>query len=186
MAYKIYIDQGHNPESPNAGAEGNGYREQDLTYAVGRELYDLFTADPDFEARLSRPDPDTSLGESNAESLRLRVEDANRWGADIFLSIHANASVFPEASGSEVLVYSGNSAAYPLAEDILKGLALQTGLPSRGVLIRPGLYVLRKTAMPAALVEMGFISNPDDARLMAQRPDLFARGIYDGTVAYFS
>jgi N-acetylmuramoyl-L-alanine amidase len=33
---------------------------------------------------------------------------------------------------------------------------------------------------------MGFISNPDDARLMAQRPELFARGIYDGTVAYFS
>ena len=114
------------------------------------------------------------------------MEDANRWGADIFLSIHANASVYPEVSGSEALVYSGNSSAYPLAEDILEGLALQTGLPSRGVLIRPGLYVLRKTAMPAVLVEMGFISNPSDARLMAQRPELFARGIYDGTVAYFS
>lgn len=183
MAYKIYIDQGHNPESPNAGAEGNGYREQDLTYAVGRELYGLFTANPDFEARLSRPDPDTSLGESNAESLRLRVEDANRWGADLFLSIHANASVFPEASGSEVLVYSTNSAAYPLAEDILEGLALQTGLPSRGVLIRPGLYVLRKTAMPAVLVEIGFISNPEEAALMNNNPELFARGIYNGIVA---
>ena len=38
MAIKIYIDQGHNPGSPNAGAEGNGYREQDITYRVGIEL----------------------------------------------------------------------------------------------------------------------------------------------------
>ena len=186
MAYKVYIDQGHNPESPNAGAEGNGYREQDLTYAVGRALYDLLTANPNFEARLSRPTEDTVLGTSNAESLRLRVEDANRWGADVFLSLHANASVLPEVSGSEALVYSQNSAAYSLAEDILRGLSAQTGLRDRGIFIRPGLYVLRKTAMPAVLVEMGFISNASDARLMADRPDLFAQGIYDGVVAYFS
>ena len=38
MATKIYIDQGHNPQNPNAGAEGNGYREQDLVYAVGIAL----------------------------------------------------------------------------------------------------------------------------------------------------
>ena len=38
MAIKIYIDQGHNPENPNAGAEGNGLREQDITYRVGEEL----------------------------------------------------------------------------------------------------------------------------------------------------
>ena len=186
MAIKVYIDQGHNPQSPNAGAEGNGYKEQDLTFAVGRELYDLLTANPDYEARLSRPTAETILGESNAESLRLRVEDANRWGADVFLSLHANASVDPSVSGSEALVYSTNSAAYPLAEDILRNLAIQTGLRNRGIFVRPGLYVLRKSTMPAVLVEMGFISNASDARLMAERPDLFARGIYDGLLAYYS
>ena len=38
MATKIYIDQGHNPENPNAGAEGNGLQEQNITYRIGQEL----------------------------------------------------------------------------------------------------------------------------------------------------
>ena len=57
MAIKIFIDQGHNPSGPNAGAEGNGLREQDVTYIVGRYLYDLLEDNPDFLARLSRPTP---------------------------------------------------------------------------------------------------------------------------------
>lgn len=45
MAIKIYIDQGHNPEGINAGAEGFGIREQDVTYQVGRFLYDILSED---------------------------------------------------------------------------------------------------------------------------------------------
>ena len=82
MAIKIYIDQGHNPVNPNAGAEGNGLREQDIVYAIGQELYALLESDPDFDARLSRPTPETQLGNSGASSLRARVEDANAWGAN--------------------------------------------------------------------------------------------------------
>ena len=186
MAIKIYIDQGHNPENPNAGAEGNGYREQDIVYRVGTELYDLLNNDPNYQARLSRPTPTTSLGSSNASSLRIRVEDANSWGADVFLSIHTNAAVSPAATGSEALVYSQSTSAYPLAEDILRELNATTGLTNRGVKLRPGLYVLRRTARPAVLVEIGFITNAGDANLMVNRPDLFARGIYRGLNAYFN
>ena len=50
--------------------------------------------------------------------------------------------------------------------------------------MRPGLYVLRKTAMPAILVELGFITNPGDASLMLNSPELFAEGIYQGIVDY--
>ena len=50
---------------------------------------------------------------------------------------------------------------------------------------RPGLYVLRKTNMPAVLVEMGYISNPAEAELMATEPDLMALGIYNGILQYF-
>ena len=90
MAIKVYIDQGHNPENPNAGAEGSGYREQDIVYRIGVDLYNLLKSDPNYTARLSRPTPETSLGTSNASSLRLRVDDANSWGADVFISLHTN------------------------------------------------------------------------------------------------
>ena len=99
MAIKIYIDQGHNPENPNAGAEGNGLREQDITYRVGKALGDLLRANPDFEVRESRPTPETTLGSSNTTSLQRRVQDANAWGADYFISIHTNASSIPSAGG---------------------------------------------------------------------------------------
>ena len=66
----------------------------------------------------------------------------------------------------------------------MTGLANTTGLPTRGVFLRPSLYVLRKTTMPAVLVELGFITNPEDAELMSERPYLFARGLADGINEY--
>ena len=186
MPIKVYIDQGHNPRDYNTGAEGNGYFEQDITYEIGQRLYRYFASNPEFTPRLSRPTKDTLLGTSNATSLTERVRDANRWGADIFLSLHTNASVNPSANGSEALIYSVESrVAYGLAEDILRELTLLTGLRNRGIVERPGLYVLRRTRMPAVVVEMGFITNPADAELMVNSPDLFALGIYRGVLDYY-
>ena len=54
MAIKIYVDMGHNPRNPNAGAEGNGYKEHDITYDIGRRLAALLNADPNFEAFIAR------------------------------------------------------------------------------------------------------------------------------------
>jgi N-acetylmuramoyl-L-alanine amidase len=184
MAIKVYIDQGHNPVNPNAGAEGNGLREQNLVYEIGRELASLLRANGNFEVRLSRPTSQTQLGNSTSSSLRIRVNEANSWGADYFISLHTNASTSPAANGSEALVYSSPSRSASLAEDILEGLTEATGLRNRGVKVRSGLYVLRKTQMPAVLVELAFISNPEEAALMRDRPELFARGIYDGIVEY--
>ena len=160
MAIKIYVDQGHNPENPNAGAEGNGLLEQDITYRVGQELAELLRADPNFEVRLSRPTPESTLGTSNSTSLRARVDDANSWGADAFISIHTNASDNPRAGGVEAFAYSSPSVAFSLGEDIVERLSSVTGLRDRGMKVRPGLYVLRRTAMPSTLIELGFISNP--------------------------
>ncbi len=185
MAIKIYIDQGHNPQNPNAGAVGNGYREQDLVYTIGVELFNLLTANSNYTARLSRSDADTVLGTSNASSLRLRVQDANSWGADLFVSLHTNAAQNPNANGSEALVYSRTTPAYAAAEDILSQLNITTGLRNRGVILRPEIYVLRRTAMPAVLVELGFITNPSEADLMANSPRLFAEGVYRGLNEYY-
>ena len=184
MAIKIYIDQGHNPKNPNAGAEGNGLREQDLVYPIGVELAALLNANPDFEARLSRPTPDTQLGSTNSESLRIRVNEANSWGADYFISLHTNASEASTASGVEAFAFSRPSAAFSLGEDILQELSRATDLRNRGMKARTNLYVLRKTAMPAVLVELGFITNPRDAALMRDQPRLFAQGIYRGILEY--
>ena len=186
MSTKIYIDQGHNPRDYNTGAEGNGFFEQDITYEIGRRLYALLEANPNFEVRLSRPTKDTMLGTSNATSLSARVNEANAWGADVFISLHTNAAENSRASGSEALVYSPSSTvARNLSADILEELALTTGLRNRGIVYRPGLYVLRKTRMPATVIEMGFISNSYDAELMAYSPELFARGIYRGILDYY-
>ncbi len=185
MAIRIYIDQGHNPENPNAGAEGNGQREQDLVYRIGKELYALIEQDDNFLARLSRPNADSSLGVSNADSLRQRVEQAEAFGADLFLSLHANSSSLPQANGSEGLVYSRESPAYNIAEVLLSSMTAVTGTANRGVRLRPGLYVLRRTTMPAIIMEMGFITNQADTVKMTERPDLFAQGLYNGLRRYY-
>ena len=184
VAIKIYLDQGHNPVNPNAGAEGNGLREQNIVFRIGVETAALLNSDPEYEARLSRPTADTQLGTSNASSLAARVRDANAWGADYFISLHTNASDQAAATGSEAFVFNQGSVAADLAADILRALEQETGLYNRGVFSRPSLYVLRRTAMPAILVELGFITNPRDARLMNEQPELFARGIYEGIRNY--
>ncbi len=184
MATKIYIDQGHNPVNPNAGAEGNGLREQDIVYRIGVELAELLRANGDFEVRLSRPNADTQLGSSTSSSLAARVNEANAWDADYFISLHTNASDNSSASGSEAFVYSRPSTAYELGEDILEGLNETTGLRDRGTFVRPGLYVLRKTNMPAVLIELGFITNSRDAALMNGSPEVFAQGIYRGILDF--
>ena len=185
MAIKIYIDQGHNPVNPNAGAEGSGYREQDIVYEIGVILSQILESNG-FETRLSRNSPTEQIGTSNLTSLSQRVNEANAWGADYFISLHTNASTNPVAGGSEALVYRLGSTSSRLASDILEQLNLSTGLRNRGVVARPGLYVLRKTRMPAVLVELGFITNPSEAELMAGSPRLFAGGIANGIIDFVS
>ena len=186
MAIKVFIDQGHNPQGFNAGAEGNGLREQDINYEVGKILYDLLMADGRFEARLSRPTPETVLGTSNSTSLQARVNAANAWGADYFISIHCNASTNPDANGSEVYVYRDSGAAYELANDVLDEIVEQVGTKNNGVRVNSSLYVLRRTQMPAILVELAYITNAGDAEKLKNMQSEFANGIYYGLLDYLN
>lgn len=185
MAIKIFIDQGHNPVNPNAGAEVNGIREQDINYEVGVRLADLLRNNPNFEVMLSRNTPTEQLGTSTASSLQARAFAANAWSADFFISLHANANPNPNISGSEAYVYTTTGAAYNMAGRILEGLNYMTGLTNRGIFARPTLYVLRATAMPAVLVEMGYMTNPNDLYLLTTDPQSFAVGIYNGILMYY-
>ena len=129
---RIFIDQGHNPQNPNSGAEANGVREQDINYEVGVRLGALLKANGNFSVQLSRPTPETQLGSSQAtssvSSLRTRVQAANQWKADYFISLHCNANPNPQANGSEAYVYQRQGKAYPFAENILVEMTKATGL----------------------------------------------------------
>ncbi|MBO5488925.1 MAG: N-acetylmuramoyl-L-alanine amidase [Eubacterium sp.] len=185
MAIKIYIDQGHNPYNINAGAEGNGLREQDITYLVGMYLYDLLSANPNFEALTSRKYPAEILGYDNNSSLRARVDEANTWGADYFISIHTNANVNPAINGTEAYVYSTTGESYVLATYLVDSITTRLGTKNNGIYARPSLYVLRRTNMPAVLVELAYITNYEDALLLANNTYDFSYAMYEALLVYF-
>ena len=201
MAIRIFIDQGHNPSGPNTAHNSNHnirkkhseYASQlkekhnvKFTYTVGLYLAELLSADPRFEVRLSRTSPDEILGTSNATSLAARVQAANDWPADYFISIHCNANENPAVNGTEVYVYRENTQAYWLAQHVLNGIVQRTGTRNNGVRVRPGLYVLRRTKMPAILVELAYLTNAQDALRLETDPFGFAQGIMNGILEYFA
>ena len=185
MAIKIFEDQGHNPTGyHNTGAEGFGLKEQDITYQVGAYLADILDSDSRFEVRTSRPTPTTVLGTSNATSLRARVNAANSWPADYFISIHVNSNNNPSINGSEVYIYQTGTQAEQLATDILNEIVRRVGTKNNGVRTNPALYVLRKTNMPAVLVELAYISNENDVEKLKNDQYQFAYGIYVGLLNF--
>ena len=185
MAIKIFIDQGHNPQGVNAGAEAFGLREQNITYNVGIYLANILRQDPRFEARTSRNSPDEILGTSNTTSLAKRVELANSWPANYFLSIHTNANTNPAINGTEIYVYQEYSQSYYLSEYILKSIVENLKTKNGGVRIRPSLYVLRKTKMPSLLIELAYLTNKTDALKLENNQYQFAQAIYEALLIYF-
>ena len=183
---RIYIDQGHNPAPyHNSGAEGNGLYEQDLTFHIGCLLADQLKKDGRFEVCLSRPDENTVLGTDNTSSLQARVDGATDFHADYFISLHINSFSESTVKGIEVFSATGYTESYDFGNSLLQGLEDSTGLKNRGMKLNPSLYVLKHATMPAVLLEMGFISNSEDAALLCEQPELFVQGIYDGILNYF-
>lgn len=185
MAIKIFVDQGHNPSGFNAGAEGFGLREQDITYNVGMYLANILRNDNRFEVKTSRTSPDQVLGTSNSTSLSERVRMANEWPADYFLSIHANANENSAINGTEMYVFKENTQAYYLAQHILNAIVRRVKTKDNGVRVNPSLYVLRKTTMPAVLIELAYITNENDVEKLKFDQYQFAYAIYEGLLSYF-
>ncbi|MBO5756118.1 MAG: N-acetylmuramoyl-L-alanine amidase [Clostridia bacterium] len=183
---RIYIDQGHNPAPHhNLGAQGNGLYEQDLTFSIGCMLAELLKEDGRFEVCLSRPEESTVLGTDRDSSLQARVDGAAQFEADYFISLHINSFTDDSANGIEVHTARMGDESYAFGKRLLNGMLDATGLKSRGMKQSGDLFVLKHATMPAVLLEMGFISNQNDAAFLQQHPDLFAQGIYDGIVDHF-
>ena len=112
--------------------------------------------------------------------------EANRWLADVFISIHVNAG---GGRGAETFCYWQYGAGGRLAACIQKQLvsamqAIDNGYQDRGVKERKNLCVLRETYMPAALVELGFIDSAD-VRLLKEHQEDMARAVARGVTDYF-
>ena len=156
---KIFIDPGHG--GPDPGATGNNVVEEFVNLNVSLELARLLR-NAGFDVRLYRTTSDENVLENKNADLRNRAAMANNWGADYFISIHTNSSVRPDASGVEAYVYRLGGSSERLAQSIVDSVSDELGSTNRGVM-QANFAVLRRTNMPAVLVELGYLTNATEA-----------------------
>ncbi len=109
-----------------------------------------------------------------------KATDANNAGADYFVSIHRNSSERPnQYNGVETLVYNDSGIKAVLARNINEELE-KAGFKNLGVTERPNLVVLKRTKMPAVLIEAGFINDDEDNRIFDENFNKIAQAIADG------
>lgn len=167
---KIILDAGHGGIEP--GAVFNGRKEKEdnlkLTLAVGEIL-----EENGVDVAYTRTE---DVYDTPFEKTRI----ANQEGGDFLISFHRNSSPQPnQYSGVESLVYNMSGNKVNLAENI-NGALEQVGFRNLGVRERPGLVILRRSKMPAVLVETGFINTEMDNALLDEQFDAVAQAIADG------
>lgn len=170
MAYKIVIDPGHG--GSDWGASFNGRKEKDdvlnLAFAVGQILENA-----GIDVEYTRT---TDVYNTPYEKATM----GNNADADFFVSLHRNATGTPNAAtGIETLVFNDSGIKAEMARNINENLEA-LGFVNRGVIERPNLVVLRRTKMPAILVEAGFIDNVNDNEKFDAQFNEIAEAIADG------
>lgn len=170
MPYSIMLDAGHGGRDPGAVFEGRQEKDDNLalTLAVGDILQNRGL------------DVEYTRTEDEYESPYQKAMEANASGADLFISIHRNS--YPTdntVSGVESLVYDASGIKYEIAESIDEQLEA-IGFVNLGVKERPNLVVLRRTKMPAVLLEAGFINSDTDNGLFDDNFQDIAQAIADG------
>ena len=169
---KICIDAGHGGHDP--GAVNGIYKEADIALQIALRLGSLLEKNGNEVVYTRKNDTFIELYD--------RCKIANTTGCDCFVSIHLNSADNKQAHGTETLVYGPNMSATRLAEIVNRNMVNATGFRDRGVKYRPELCVLKRTKMPAILVETGFVSNDEEAKdLISEATELaIAKAICDG------
>ena len=185
----IVIDPGHGGN--DSGAIGpTGVMEKTVTLNIALRLQKLLEAEGATVYMTRSTDTEVSPKGANAsdiEELQARCDVANNHDADIFISIHNDSFTNGAAKGTTGYYYSrGSAKSRDLADKVRSGVIDQIGTQSRGTQ-SCNFYVVKHTDMPATLVEVAFISNPEEEKLLnsddgAQKA---AQGIADGIADYF-
>lgn len=185
--HTVVIDPGHG--GSDSGAVGySGVREKDVALAVGLQTEALLRAAGAEVVMTRTRDADVSDDDhSPSGELQARVDVAAAHpNAELFLSIHCNAFTNPDAHGMETYYYPKTEDDERFARLLNEELAAAGGLFNRGVKYAK-FYVLRHSEIPASLVEMGFLSNPDEEALLgsADYQKKMAEALFRAIVRYF-
>jgi N-acetylmuramoyl-L-alanine amidase len=169
----VMIDPGHGGSDVGAVGVG-GLREKDVVMPISQQVAQILEQNG-VSAVMTRTDDRTV-------ELEPRVQMANRLGATLFVSIHANAASRAGATGIETFYYQSG---YSLAGYIQNSILANFNMTNRGVK-QARFYVLRNTSMPSALVEVGFLTNSYDASVLADpaQRSRMAQAIAQGILQY--
>lgn len=185
--HSIVIDPGHG--GSDSGAVGpTGLTEKAVTLAVSKQLRDILQA-AGARVKMTRDsDVDVYGWDATAgQELQARVNVGERMpGAEIFVSVHINAFSNPSSHGMETYYYEGSYGGQRLAGLINQELQEAGGLFNRGVKTA-NFYVIKHSSMPATLLELAFITNPHEERLLAdaEYQQKLAQAIARGIARYF-
>lgn len=172
---KVYIDCGHGGK--DSGAVNGSYYEKNYVLSVGLHLKKLLLETKKFNVKLSR---ETDV----YKTLEQRTNDANSWGADIFISLHCNSSTNKSALGIETYCYKFK---YRKLADSIHNALIQDKLYTKNRGVKEGnFHVIRESKMSACLIELAFISNSQDLQLLQTKQYEFAKAIYKGILNYYN
>ena len=172
----IVIDPGHGGYDPGA-TSGEGAPEKTLALQTAQRV----------SQKLSNAGANVIMTRSNDTyiSLAERVQAAERQGADAFISVHYDSATNSSANGFTTYYYHDYQS--PLAQNVHRSLDEKLSLADRGT--RQGdYYVIRENSQSAILLELGFLSNPEERAHVStsQYQELVADGVYNGLVSYFN
>ena len=175
--YTVVLDPGHGGN--DNGAYYGGIAEKTINLNIAKKVKEILEK-YDIKVYMTRNSDITT-------SLETRTSLANRLKADLYISIHSNAIANSSIKGTEIL-YKQNSLLKDgvsnkiLAQNLSNSVSEYAGTYERGLINRTNLYVLNRTTMPAALVEVGYMTNSSD--LSKLKSETFrnkaAEGIADG------
>ena len=172
--FRIAIDPGHGGRDP--GAVAGGIYEKDLNLNLSAYLFKICLK--------KRLNPFLIRGGDYNIQLKERVNLAEATGVELFLSIHHNGAASSGVNGTETLHYPGSRMGVLYAEYIQQGMLDVLGSRDRGVKTSDRLYVLRRTSMPAVLIEPLFVTGEEDSMIYSREnyyKDL-ANGIIDSII----